>query len=334
MKIENVDGPLLEVKGLSKYYTAESNKILNKRKYIKVVDHIDLSIYPGEVFGLVGESGCGKSTFAKMLVDVITPTEGQIAYKGKNYSEMSHQQKKEYHKDIQIIFQDPYSSLNPKKRVGWILEEPLKIHTALTSQERKQKVEEILEVAGLDASFKGKFPNELSGGQRQRVSVAAALMLNPELIIADESVSALDVSIQSQILNLMKKLQEEKNLTYLFISHDLNVVQYMSDRIGVMYFGKLVEVGSVDDIYQSPRHPYTKALLSSIPSVSGEMERERILLTGDVPDLLAPPGGCPFHTRCREMKESCKRECPELVEIEKGHFVSCNCVQALRETYT
>lgn len=324
MNIENVE-PLLEVKGLSKYYTAQSNKILNKRKDIKVVEHIDLSIYPGEVFGLVGESGCGKSTFAKMLVDVIQPTMGQISYKGKHYSAMSRQQKKEYHRQIQIIFQDPYSSLNPKKKIGWILEEPLKIHTELASQDRKLKVEEILEVVGLDASFKGKYPNELSGGQRQRVSIAAALMLNPELIIADESVSALDVSIQSQILNLMKKLQEEKNLTYLFISHDLNVVQYMSDRIGVMYFGKLVEVGSVADIYHSPKHPYTKALLSSIPSVSKEEKRERILLTGDVPDLSAPPGGCPFHTRCREMKESCKDSCPELVEMENGHFVSCHC---------
>lgn len=324
MNIENVE-PLLEVKGLSKYYTAQSNKILNKRKDIKVVEHIDLSIYPGEVFGLVGESGCGKSTFAKMLVDVIQPTMGQISYKGKPYSAMSRQQKKEYHRQIQIIFQDPYSSLNPKKKIGWILEEPLKIHTELASKDRKLKVEEILEVVGLDASFKGKYPNELSGGQRQRVSIAAALMLNPELIIADESVSALDVSIQSQILNLMKKLQEEKNLTYLFISHDLNVVQYMSDRIGVMYFGKLVEVGSVADIYHSPKHPYTKALLSSIPSVSKEEKRERILLTGDVPDLSAPPGGCPFHTRCREMKESCKDSCPELVEMENGHFVSCHC---------
>lgn len=324
MNIENVE-PLLEVKGLSKYYTAQSNKILNKRKDIKVVEHIDLSIYPGEVFGLVGESGCGKSTFAKMLVDVIQPTMGQISYKGKHYSAMSRQQKKEYHRQIQIIFQDPYSSLNPKKKIGWILEEPLKIHTELASKDRKLKVEEILEVVGLDASFKGKYPNELSGGQRQRVSIAAALMLNPELIIADESVSALDVSIQSQILNLMKKLQEEKNLTYLFISHDLNVVQYMSDRIGVMYFGKLVEVGSVADIYHSPKHPYTKALLSSIPSVSKEEKRERILLTGDVPDLSAPPGGCPFHTRCREMKESCKDSCPELVEMENGHFVSCHC---------
>lgn len=324
MNIENVE-PLLEVKGLSKYYTAQSNKILNKRKDIKVVEHIDLSIYPGEVFGLVGESGCGKSTFAKMLVDVIQPTMGQISYKGKHYSAMSRQQKKEYHRQIQIIFQDPYSSLNPKKKIGWILEEPLKIHTELASQDRKLKVEEILEVVGLDASFKGKYPNELSGGQRQRVSIAAALMLNPELIIADESVSALDVSIQSQILNLMKKLQEEKNLTYLFISHDLNVVQYMSDRIGVMYFGKLVEVGSVADIYHSPKHPYTKALLSSIPSVSKEEKRERILLTGDVPDLSAPPGGCPFHTRCQEMKESCKDSCPELVEMENGHFVSCHC---------
>lgn len=324
MNIENVE-PLLEVKGLSKYYTAQSNKILNKRKDIKVVEHIDLSIYPGEVFGLVGESGCGKSTFAKMLVDVIQPTMGQISYKGKPYSAMSRQQKKEYHRQIQIIFQDPYSSLNPKKKIGWILEEPLKIHTELASKVRKLKVEEILEVVGLDASFKGKYPNELSGGQRQRVSIAAALMLNPELIIADESVSALDVSIQSQILNLMKKLQEEKNLTYLFISHDLNVVQYMSDRIGVMYFGKLVEVGSVADIYHSPKHPYTKALLSSIPSVSKEEKRERILLTGDVPDLSAPPGGCPFHTRCREMKESCKDSCPELVEMENGHFVSCHC---------
>lgn len=319
----NTKKPLLEVKGLCKYYPVKSSKLLTPKKYIKAVEQLEFCIYPGEIFGLVGESGCGKSTTGQLLADVITPTNGDIIYKGKQSASLNHQQKKDYRKQIQIIFQDPYASLNPKKKVGWIMEEPLKLHTKLTALKRRQKVEEMLETVGLDNSFQNKYPNELSGGQRQRVSIAAALMLGPEFIIADESVSALDVSIQSQILNLLKKLQETKKLTYLFISHDLNVVQYMSDRIGVMYFGRLVEVGSVEDIYHSPAHPYTKALLSSIPSVTPGEKRERILLTGDVPDLSAPPGGCPFHTRCGEMKEACKEECPGLVEIREGHYVSC-----------
>lgn len=322
----NVREPLLEVKGLSKHYPIKSSKLFAKQKYIKAVEQLEFCIYPGEVFGLVGESGCGKSTTGQMLADVVSPTNGKIIYKGTQSDSMDSQQKKEYRKQIQIIFQDPYASLNPKKKIGWIMEEPLKLHTRLHEQERRQKVEEMLEIVGLDAGFRSRYPNELSGGQRQRVSIAAALMLNPELIIADESVSALDVSIQSQILNLLKKLQETKNLTYLFISHDLNVVQYMSDRIGVMYFGQLVEIGSVEDIYRSPAHPYTRALLSSIPSVNAESERKRILLKGDVPDLSSPPSGCPFHTRCSDVQESCKKECPGMVEIGEGHYVSCHCI--------
>lgn len=316
--------PLIEGKGLCKYYDVKGGRLFQEKKFIKAVDHVDFCIYPGEVFGLVGESGCGKSTLGKMLADVITPTKGEITFLGNKISEQNNRKNRELIRKIQMVFQDPYSSLNPKKKIGWMLEEPLKLHTSLSLQERRMKVMEMLEAVGLDSAYEGKYPNELSGGQRQRVSIAAALMLDPELIIADESVSALDLSIQSQILNLLKKLQKTKNLTYLFISHDLNVVHYMSDRIGVMYLGQLVEVGTVKDLYHSPAHPYTKALLSSMPSVSMEEKRERILLNGDIPDMANPPSGCPFHTRCQEARPDCQESCPELLEIGKKHFVRCH----------
>lgn len=316
--------PLIEGKGLCKYYEGKGGRLFQEKKLIKAVDHLDFCIYPGEVFGLVGESGCGKSTLGKMLADVITPTKGEIIFRGNKISEQNNRKNRELIRKIQMVFQDPYSSLNPKKKIGWMLEEPLKLHTSLSLQERQKKVRQMLEAVGLDSSYERKYPNELSGGQRQRVSIAAALMLDPELIIADESVSALDLSIQSQILNLLKQLQKTRNLTYLFISHDLNVVHYMSDRIGVMYLGKLMEVGNVKDLYHSPAHPYTKALLSSMPSVSMEEKRERILLNGDIPNMANPPTGCPFHTRCQEARPDCQEKCPELFEIGEKHFVRCH----------
>lgn len=315
--------PLIEGKGLCKYYDGKGGRLFQEKKLLKAVDQLDFCIYPGEVFGLVGESGCGKSTLGKMLANVITPTKGEIIYSGNPIT----QKNREFKRKIQMVFQDPYSSLNPKKKIGWILEEPLKLHTALSFQERRIKVREMLELTGLDFAYERAYPNELSGGQRQRVSIAAALMLDPELIIADESVSALDVSIQSQILNLLKHLQKTKNLTYLFISHDLNVVHYMSDRIGVMYLGKLMEVGRVNDLFYTPAHPYTKALLSSMPSVNMEERRERILLNGDIPNMANPPTGCPFQTRCREVGAGCKESCPDLQEIGEGHLVRCHYAQ-------
>lgn len=259
------DQILLEVQNLSKYYPVRKKKLFEKQKVLKAVENLNLRIPRGCTFGLVGESGCGKSTTGQMFANIFPATTGKIIYDGQDLAQLSGAQKRSIQKKIQIVLQDPYSSLNPKRTIGWILEEPLKIHTKLSKAERREKVREILETVGLEESYAGRYPGELSGGQRQRVNIAAALMLDPEFIIADESVSALDVSVQAQILNLFKTLQKERNLTYLFISHDLNVVQYMSDYIGVMYLGHLVESGTVEDIYDHPQHPYTQALLSAIP---------------------------------------------------------------------
>lgn len=314
--------PLIELRGLSKYYNVKNQKNLLQRKAIKAVDSLDLSIKPGEIFGLVGESGCGKSTTGHMLANIIAPTAGEIFYQGKNSRLMTAEERRTMRREIQIVLQDPYASLNPKKKIGWLIEEPLIINFNYDKQTRQRLVEEMLEMVGLDAGYLSRYPHELSGGQRQRVNIAAALMLNARLLVADEAVSALDVSIQSQILNLLKKLQKVKKLTYLFISHDLNVVQYMSDRIGVMYMGRLVEYGDVQDIYANARHPYTKALLSTVPSVD-DTPKKRIVLEGEVPSLLSPPTGCAFHTRCY-CAQVCTQICPEMKQIRGGHYVRCH----------
>lgn len=315
--------PLIELRGLSKYYPVKSPKNLLQKKAIKAVDGLDLSIKQGEIFGLVGESGCGKSTTGHMLANIIAPTAGEIFYQGKNSRLMTAEERRTMRREVQIVLQDPYASLNPKKKIGWLIEEPLIIHFNYDKQTRQRLVEEMLEMVGLDAGYLSRYPHELSGGQRQRVNIAAALMLNARLLVADEAVSALDVSIQSQILNLLKRLQKVKKLTYLFISHDLNVVQYMSDRIGVMYMGRLVEYGDVQDIYTDARHPYTKALLSTVPSVD-DAPKKRIVLEGEVPSLLDPPTGCAFHTRCYCAQKVCTQICPEMRRIRGGHYVRCH----------
>lgn len=314
---------LVEAQNLTKYYPIRRRRLFEKQKYLKAVEELNFQIPKGSTFGLVGESGCGKSTTGQMLADIFPATSGRIIYDGQDLTKMTRTHKRSIQRKIQIVLQDPYSSLDPKRTIGWILEEPLKIHTKLKKQERREKVRIILETVGLDESYAGRYPGELSGGQRQRVNIAAALMLDPEFVIADESVSALDVSVQAQILNLFKKLQWERKLTYLFISHDLNVVQYMSDYIGVMYLGHLVECGTVEDICDNPVHPYTKALLSAIPRERNN-GRNRVVLKGEVPDQVHTPEGCPFHTRCAKAGIKCNCENPGLRKISETHFVSCH----------
>lgn len=319
----NFEQPLIELHNLSKAYTVKGKTNPFTKKQICAVNELNLAIYPGEVLGLVGESGCGKSTTGHMLAELIPPTSGTIIYCGEHVHTMTAAKRRKMRQEIQIILQDPYASLNPKHKIGWIIEEPLKINFHYDKAIRRRLVEEMMDTVGLDAGYLTRYPHELSGGQRQRVNIAAALMLNSRLLIADEVVSALDVSIQSQILNLLKSLQKTKQLTYLFISHDLNVVQYMSNRIGVMYHGQLMEIGMVEDVYACAVHPYTQALLSTMPSVD-ETPMERIVLEGEVPSLLNPPEGCAFHTRCRHAMDICKRQRPPMYDIGNGHFVKCH----------
>lgn len=314
---------LIEARDLCKYYPVKAKEIFEKNKKVQAVEKLNLSIRKGSTFGLVGESGCGKSTTGQMLSEIVSATQGEILYQGKPLREMNRAERAAVRKKIQMVFQDPYSSLNPKRTIEWTLEEPLKSCTKLGKKERKQKVQEILKIVGLDESYGQRYPGELSGGQRQRVSIAAALILDPEFVIADESVSALDVSVQAQILNLLQKLQKERGLTYLFISHDLNVVQYMSDEIGVMYLGHLVELGDAQEVCSHPAHPYTKALLSAIPEVEG-VRKERIVLEGEVPSPANVPRGCPFHTRCKETQERCRKEYPTPRKVKEGHVVCCH----------
>lgn len=314
--------PLIELVRINKRYPVKNNNPFRQRD-IRVVNDLDLAIFPGEIFGLVGESGCGKSTLGQMLAGILPPSSGEIRYLGKDSRAMTAEERKTMRSEIQIILQDPYASLNPKRTIGWLIEEPLVINTRVDRQERKRLVLEMLGTVGLDASYLSRYPHELSGGQRQRVNIAAALMLNSRLLVADEAVSALDVSIQSQILNLLMHLKEDKKLTYLFISHDLNVVQYMSDRIGVMYMGQLVEYGRVEEVYGDARHPYTQALLSTVPSVR-DTGRKRILLEGEVPSLLDPPSGCAFRTRCRRVQPVCAQVSPDMRLIGDGHCARCH----------
>lgn len=309
---------MVKMSGVKKYYKIKSRHLFEKPSYLKAVDGIDLEIYKGETFGIVGESGCGKSTMGQMIVSLLQPTEGEIIFdNGIALNKVNTIKQKELKQEIQIIFQDPYSSLDPKKKIGWLLEEPLKIHNiGMNGSDRKKRVKKMIRTVGLDESYLNKYANELSGGQRQRVSIAIALIMNPKFVVADESVSALDVSIQAQILNLMKDLQKQLNLTYVFISHDLNVVHYISDRLGVMYLGKIVEVGDVEAIYQHPLHPYTQALLSAIPDIEEDEKREKIVLEGDVPSPINTKPGCAFASRCRYATERCFIETPELRAVE------------------
>lgn len=312
---------LLEVRNLKKYFSVKNDGLFKPKKQLKAVDGVSFIIYQGETLGLVGESGCGKSTTGKMIVKILPPTDGQIIYKGKDIVPMSKKEFREMRKEIQMIFQDPYSSLDPRRSNGKTIEEPLEVNKIKGNT--REKVLGIMKEVGLREEFYDRYPHEFSGGQRQRVGIARALALNPKLIVCDEPVSALDVSIQAQILNLMRELQKAHDLTYLFISHDLSVVKHISDRIAVMYLGGIVELADKKELFDHPLHPYTKALLESVPVPDPEKRKEQGKLKGDVPSPIDPPEGCTFHTRCNQCMDICKENVPEFKEIEKNHFVKC-----------
>lgn len=314
---------LLEVKNLKKYYPVHAGFFRRKVGDVKAVDDISLTLKKGETFGLVGESGCGKSTAGRTILRLTEATEGQIMFDGEDITDLGGSALRKARQDFQMVFQDPYASLNPKMMVGHLVDEPIRNYTNKSHKALKADVKELLRRVGLREEDYYKYPHEFSGGQRQRIGIARALALNPKLIVADEPVSALDVSIQSQVLNLLKELQDEFDLTYLFIAHDLSVVKHMSDRIGIMYLGHLVEVGDKDAIYKEPLHPYTQALTSAIPEPDPLHKKERIILEGDVPSPQNPPTGCVFHTRCPVAMPKCKEVVPQLKEVRPNQQVAC-----------
>ena len=318
------DNILLKAEGVKVYYPV-NNGLFQKPSYVKAVDGVDIEIHEGEVFGIVGESGCGKSTLGKAICKLIEPTDGSIVFDGKEIAKLNNKEMRPIRKGIQMVFQDPYASLNPRMSVHDIIAEPLKIHgLAKTKEEIDARVIELIQEVGLDVYHVNRYPHEFSGGQRQRIGIARALAVQPKLIIADEPVSALDVSIQSQVLNLMNKLKKEYNLTYIFVAHDLSVVEHISDRVGVMYLGNFVEVADKKDLYKNPCHPYTQALLSAVPIPDPTAKKERIILEGHIPSALNPPTGCKFHTRCPKCMGICKEKAPERVEIAPGQEVYCH----------
>ena len=311
---------ILSVKGLKKHFRLSNGQV------VKAVDGVTFDVHRGETFGLVGESGCGKSTIGRTLIRLYHATEGSVSFNGEDVYQLKGKKLKEFNRKMQMIFQDPYASLNPRMTVMDIIAEGIDIHGLAQGEERKQRVMELLKVVGLNEEHANRFPHEFSGGQRQRIGIARALAVNPEFIIADEPISALDVSIQAQVVNLMRKLQKEKGLTYLFIAHDLSMVKYISDRVGVMYLGSLVELADSDKLYDQPLHPYTEALLSAvpIPDPDASKKRERIILEGDVPSPIDPPSGCRFRTRCPKAMDICAKEVPEWKEAAPKHWVACH----------
>ncbi|QQZ08217.1 ABC transporter ATP-binding protein [Heyndrickxia vini] len=314
---------LLEIQNLKTYYPVKGGFLRRTIAQVKAVDDISFEINKGETLGLVGESGCGKSTAGRTILKLIHPTSGKIYFDGKDITNLRGKELRLARKDFQMVFQDPYASLNPKQMVGDIVSEPIRNFSNKSLKELKDEVMELLNKVGLPEDAYFKYPHEFSGGQRQRIGIARALALKPKLIVADEPVSALDVSVQSQVLNLLKELQDEFDLTFLFIAHDLSVVKHMSDRIGVMYLGNLVEIADKSSLYAEPLHPYTQALISAIPEPDPRKRKERIVLQGDVPSPVNPPSGCPFHTRCPVAKEECSKVKPTLKEVKPGHKVAC-----------
>lgn len=311
---------ILEVRGLKKHFE------LGKDKKLKAVDGLNFHIRKGETLGLVGESGCGKSTVGKTLIRLYEPTEGEVVFNGKDVSKMNGKEKREFNRNMQMVFQDPYASLNPRMTVGDIIAEGIDIHGLYKGKKRKERVLQLLADVGLNPEHAGRFPHEFSGGQRQRIGIARALAIEPQFIIADEPISALDVSVQAQVINLFQNLQKQHGLTYLFIAHDLAMVKHISDRIGVMYLGKLVELTTSSELYESPLHPYTQSLLSAIPIPDPDIERtrERIILEGEVPSPLNPPSGCPFRTRCPHAMQVCAETMPPMKEVKPGHITACH----------
>jgi len=331
---ETQNGPttLLSIRDLKVHFDLGGDDLLNRlirpgtgKLVVKAVDGVSLDIFQGETLGLVGESGCGKSTLGRAILRLIQPTAGQVVFRNQDLAQMSSRKLREQRRHLQIIFQDPYASLNPRMTIGQIVGEPLETFNLARGTEAERRVQELMETVGLNKRFIKRYPHEFSGGQRQRIGIARALAVDPDFIVADEPISALDVSIQAQILNLLEQLQREKNLTYLFISHDLRAIRHVSDRTAVMYLGKLVELGAAKTIYDEPLMPYTKALISSVPIPDPKIEaaRQRIILEGDVPSPINPPSGCRFHTRCPFAIEVCREIEPRLVEIKPAHFAAC-----------
>jgi oligopeptide transport system ATP-binding protein len=318
--------PLVEVEHLKKYFPIRKGILQREVARVHAVDDVTFSVGEGETLGLVGESGCGKSTLGRCIVRLLQPTEGDIRFQGRSIGKLSRRELRPLRREMQMVFQDPYASLNPRQRVGTIIETPLRIHDIGDAKQRKRRVRELLEIVGLSPEHYNRFPHEFSGGQRQRIGIARALALQPKLIVADEPVSALDVSIQSQMLNLLKDLQDEFRLTYLFIAHDLGVVRHVSDRIAVMYLGKLVELSPAEELYDRPIMPYTEALLSAVPIPDPDLadRRERIVLQGDVPSPINPPAACRFHPRCRYMTDVCQQIEPPLVDYGNTHLAACH----------
>jgi oligopeptide/dipeptide ABC transporter ATP-binding protein len=319
--------PLLEVRNLKKYYPVRSGVFSRVSGWVKAVDDVSFEIYSGETLGMVGESGCGKTTVGRTILRLIEPTSGEVRFGNEDVLALDSARLRKMRRQMQMIFQDPYSSLNPRMTVGAIISEPLRMHRLANGPELNQRVNEILERVGLSSSYASRYPHEFSGGQRQRIGIARALALNPQFIVCDEPVSALDVSIQAQILNLLEDLQQQFSLSYLFVSHDLNVVEHVADRVAVMYLGKIVEVAPVEELFRNPLHPYTVALMSANPVPDPTVRTKRQILTGDVPSAFNPPTGCPFHTRCPRVMEQCKTITPPTIQTGQGkntHTVWCH----------
>ena len=316
---------LVQATGIKQWFPIKK-WFFEKQRYVKAVDDVDIELYRGETLGVCGESGCGKSTLMRTVLRLIEPTAGSITYEGKELTGLKKKEMKKIREHMQIVFQDPYSALDGRMKVGAIIEEPLIINKVYdTKEERMARVQELMDQVGLDPSYINRYPHEFSGGQRQRIVIARALATNPELLFCDEAVSALDVSVRAQILNLLEELQDRLKLTYMFVSHDLSVIEHICDRVAIMYLGKVAEVGTKDDIFKNPQHPYTKALLSAIPMV-GKRDRERIILEGDIPSPVNPPAGCRFHTRCPYATERCATEVPEMIHLGGEHKVACHLV--------
>ena len=315
--------PLISVNNLVKHFPIKAGLLRRTVGWVKAVDDVSFEIYEGETFGLVGESGCGKTTLGRTMLQLIQPTSGEVIFQGKDVFSLQGRALKAARRDMQIIFQDPFASLNPRMVIGESIAEGLRVHSDMSQEERKRVVFELLRRVGLRADHSLRYPHEFSGGQRQRIGIARALALEPKFIVCDEPVSALDVSIQAQVLNILKELQEEFGLTYLFIAHNLSVVEHISDRVGVMYLGKMVEMATREDLYRDPLHPYTQSLMSAIPVPDPNLKRQRILLKGDVPSPVNPPSGCRFHTRCPLVFDKCRAEVPPFRDHGNGHFAAC-----------